>query len=56
MGAGGKYLAGRPEPAAPGATAHSYYEAKYKDPLGIVFDLTHTGWVGAVKDVVAAKN
>src|SRR5262245_36334104 len=55
VGAGGKYLAGRPEPAAPGATAHSYYEAKYKDPLGIVFDLTHTGWVGAVKDVVAAK-
>src|SRR6516165_2178098 len=56
VGAGGKYLAGRPEPAAPGTTAHSYYEAKYKDPLGIVFDLTHTGWVGAVKDVVAAKN
>src|SRR3954452_1557650 len=53
--AGGKYLAGRPEPAKPGqaANAHSYYEAKYKDPLGIVFDLTHTGWVGAVKDVVA---
>src|SRR5499427_7105566 len=56
VGAGGKYLAGRPEPAAPGASAHSYYEAKYKDPLGIVFDLTHTGWVGAVKDVVSAKN
>ena len=56
VGAGGKYLAGRPEQAAPGATAHSYYEAKYKDPLGIVFDLTHTGWVGAVKDVVAAKS
>ena len=53
--AGGKYLAGRPEPAKPGqaANAHSYYEAKYKDPLGIVFDLTHTGWIGAVKDVVA---
>ena len=31
--AGGKYLAGRPEPAKPGqaANAHSYYEAKYKD-------------------------
>src|SRR6266700_810654 len=56
VGAGGKYLTGRPEPAKPGASAHSYYEAKYKDPLGIVFDLTHTGWVGAVKDVVAAKN
>src|SRR5246127_4269460 len=32
VSAGGKYLAGRPEPAKPGATAHSYYEAKYKDP------------------------
>ncbi len=42
-------------PKEPGAAAnaHSYYEAKYKDPLGIVFDLTHTGWIGAVKDVVA---
>jgi len=47
--AGGSYLAGRP------TSAQSYYEAKYKDPLGIVFDLTHTGWVGAVKDVVAQK-
>jgi methylmalonyl-CoA/ethylmalonyl-CoA epimerase len=47
--AGGSYLAGRP------TSAQSYYEAKYKDPLGIVFDLTHTGWVGAVKDVVAEK-
>jgi lactoylglutathione lyase len=47
VNAGGSYLAGRP------TSAQSYYEAKYKDPLGIVFDLTHTGWVGAVKDVVA---
>ena len=54
--AGGKYLAGRPDPSKAGDSAHSYYEAKYKDPLGIVFDLTHTGWIGAVKDVVAAKN
>ena len=53
--AGGTYLDGRPAPKAPGTApeAHSYYEAKYKDPLGIVFDLTHTGWIGAVKDVVA---
>jgi lactoylglutathione lyase len=58
VSAGGTYLDGRPAPPAPGqpANAHSYYEAKYKDPLGIVFDLTHTGWIGAVKDVVAAKN
>jgi lactoylglutathione lyase len=47
--AGGSYLAGRP------TSAQSYYEAKYKDPLGIVFDLTHTGWVGAVKEVVAKR-
>jgi lactoylglutathione lyase len=58
VNAGGTYLDGRPAPTVPGAPkdAHSYYEAKYKDPLGIVFDLTHTGWIGAVKDVVAAKN
>jgi lactoylglutathione lyase len=47
VNAGGSYLAGRP------TSPQAYYEAKYKDPLGIVFDLTHTGWVGAVKDVVA---
>jgi len=47
VNAGGSYLAGRP------TSPQSYYEAKYKDPLGIVFDLTHTGWVDAVKDVVA---
>jgi lactoylglutathione lyase len=46
LDAGGTYLAGRPD------SPDSYYEAKYRDPLGIVFDLTHTGWVGATKDVV----
>ena len=44
--AGGKYLAGRP------TSPNSFYEAKYRNPDGIVFDLTHTGWAGAVKDVV----
>ena len=44
--AGAKYLAGRP--TAP----NSFYECKYRDPLGNVFDLTHTGWIGAVKEVV----
>jgi len=47
--AGATYLAGRP------TSPNSYYECKYKDPDGIVFDLTHTGWAGAVKDVVPAK-
>lgn len=47
--AGATYLAGRP------TSPNSYYECKYKDPDGIVFDLTHSGWAGAVKDVVPAK-
>ena len=47
--AGGKYLAGRP------TSPKSFYEAKYQSPTGLVFDLTHTGWAGAVKDVVPQK-
>ncbi len=46
-----------------GATFHDgpprvsgrYYEIKYNSPDGTLFDLTHTGWVGAVKDVVPAE-
>jgi lactoylglutathione lyase len=45
--AGGSYLAGRP------TLPNSFYEAKYRDPNGVVFDLTHNGWAGAAKDVVA---
>ena len=37
LDAGGSYMTGRP------TSANSYYEAKYKDPLGIVFDLTPYG-------------
>ncbi len=47
--AGATYLSGRP------TSPDSFYECKYRDPDGIVFDLTHKGWVGAVKDVVPAK-
>jgi lactoylglutathione lyase len=47
ISAGGEYLAGRP------TSPNSFYEAKYRDPNGIVFDLTHAGWAGAVKEVVA---
>ena len=49
LDAGGSYLTGRP------TSPNSYYEAKYKDPLGVVFDLTHTGWIGATKEVVAKE-
>ena len=47
--AGATYLTGRP------TSPNSFYECKYRDPDGIVFDLTHNGWAGAVKDVVPAK-
>ena len=47
--AGATYISGRP------TSPNSYYECKYQDPNGIVFDITHNGWVGAVKDVVPAK-
>ena len=50
LDAGGTYLEGRP------TSPNSYYEAKYKDPTaGIVFDLTHKGWVGATKEVEAKE-
>ena len=42
--AGATYLKGRPD------SPNSFYEAKFKDPDGIVFDMTHTGWAGAVKE------
>lgn len=47
--AGAEYLAGRP------TSPDSFYECKYRDPDGIVFDITHNGWVGAVKEVVPAQ-
>ena len=45
--AGASYLGGIP------AEPKSFYEAKFKSPDGIVFDLTHIGWPGAVKDPAA---
>jgi len=33
---------------------NSFYEIKYRDPMGGIFDLTANGWNGAVKDVVPA--
>lgn len=48
--AGGAYVTGRKE-----TSPHVYYEVKYKTPEGIVFDITESGWKGAVKEVVPAK-
>jgi lactoylglutathione lyase len=44
--AGGSYLTGRKE-----TNPNVYYEVKYTTPEGIVFDITESGWKGAVKEV-----
>jgi lactoylglutathione lyase len=49
--AGGKYVMGNDNP-----DPNVFYEIKYRDPLGNMFDITANGWVGAVKDVVPAKD
>ena len=46
--AGGRHWMG--EPAAGGG----FYEVKYRDPNGVVVDVTENGWGGAAKDVVEA--
>ena len=33
---------------------NSFYEIKYRSPMGGIFDITAGGWRGAVKDVVPA--
>jgi methylmalonyl-CoA/ethylmalonyl-CoA epimerase len=47
QGAGGSYVTGRKE-----TSPNVYYEVKYKTPDGIVFDITESGWKGAVKNVI----
>jgi methylmalonyl-CoA/ethylmalonyl-CoA epimerase len=47
--AGGTYLTGRKE-----TNPNVYYEVKYRTPDGIVFDITESGWKGAVKEVAPA--
>jgi len=46
--AGGTWMAGE---VAEGEGA--FFEVKYTDPDGNIFDVTHNGWKGAVKEVVA---
>ncbi len=46
--AGGTYLMGRPEADSP----TTFYEIKYRDPNGVIIDITHLGWGGSVKEVV----
>ena len=46
--AGGNHWMGEPEAGG------GFYEVKYRDPNGVVVDITENGWGGAVRDVVAA--
>ncbi|QIL73841.1 VOC family protein (plasmid) [Diaphorobacter sp. HDW4B] len=46
IAAGGTYLTGRKE-----TDPNVFYEVKYRTPDGIVFDITESGWKGAVKHV-----
>ena len=39
----------------PTGSPNTFYEVKYRDPLGQLFDLTANGWKGAVKEVVPAE-
>ncbi len=48
--AGATYFAGRVD-----NNPNTFYEVKYKSPDGVIFDLTHNGWRGAVKEVVPAE-
>lgn len=48
--AGAVHVHGRP-PDSP----NRYYEVKYRNPHGLVFDLTASGWIGAVKHVEPVK-
>lgn len=49
--AGAEYWMGEvPDPSE----GNTFYEVKYRDPNGIVLDLSAHGWGGAVKDVTAA--
>lgn len=45
--AGARYWMGEP------AKGGGFYEIKYRDPDGVVVDITANGWAGAVKDAPA---
>lgn len=48
-GAGGTFMNSRGGEETTGG--HTYYEMRFRTPDGVVFDLTQSGWKGAVRDV-----
>ena len=51
--AGGEYMMGRPEK---GDTSTMFYEEKFRDPNGVIVDITDLGWGGSIKEVVAKED
>jgi methylmalonyl-CoA/ethylmalonyl-CoA epimerase len=49
--AGGEWLMSEPD-----VKGGSFYEVKFHDPNGVIFDISHIGWGGAQKDPGAAVN
>jgi methylmalonyl-CoA/ethylmalonyl-CoA epimerase len=49
--AGGEWLMGEPD-----VKGGSFYEVKFHDPNGVIFDISHNGWGGAQKNPGAAGN
>ena len=47
--AGGKYYMGEVP-----VKGNTFYEVKFRDPLGMIFDITEHGWGGASKDGTGA--
>ena len=45
--ASGKYLMGRPDRDA----LDKFYEEKYRDPNGVIFDISHLGWYDSNNNV-----
>jgi len=45
QGNGGEFLMGPPV-----VVSNSFYEMKFTDPNGIIFDVNHTGWRGAKRE------
>ena len=49
--AGGEWLMGEPD-----VKGGSFYEVKFRDPNGVIFDISHAGWGGAQKDPGGSGN
>jgi hypothetical protein len=40
----------------PDVKGGSFYEVKFRDPNGVIFDISHAGWGGAQKNPGGSEN